>query len=79
MTHIAQMISTGESFKSKKQLKEAMLESPESVYFRDPSIFNPRSYRGDEIPSGVSFVCTNHPKRSWFAQIISTGGRIKVL
>lgn len=42
--------------------------------FNDPAIVN-ALFRGDtfameNIPNCTTFVCTNHPKRSWFAEVI---------
>lgn len=57
--------------KTKKQLREA-LHNPEArkrFFITDPSIVNPRHFSIDDMPIGEDLVVTNHPKRSWFAQI----------
>jgi len=56
-------------YPSKKVLRECALKAPASVWIEDPSIFNPRSFSAASIPPGRTEVVTNHPKRSWFAQI----------
>ena len=56
-------------YPSKKALKDAVAVDPGRVYIEDPSIFAPRSFSADEIPVGKTEVVTNHPKRTWFAQI----------
>lgn len=69
------------TYPSKKALAAAVAERPGHVWITDPSIF-PGS-RGDFIadalkPGEVVFV-TNHPKRSWFAQVGRTSaGRLYV-
>lgn len=69
MTHIAPA-----RFKTKKALKEA-IESGASVFLNDPSVFDPVSGQYDHILETMeargrsSFVVTNHPKRSWFAEV----------
>ena len=54
---------------TKKELKQKLQETPERISFEDPSIFAPKFLRAEEIPAGFKCVCTNHPKRSWFAQV----------
>ena len=62
MTHIS-------SFKTKKQLKEAVKEG-KTVYLQDPSIINPVSGSLEQIlEQKPDITCTNHPKRSWYARI----------
>lgn len=78
---------------TKKALREqaAALSSgdiPASMaVFQDPSIFQPL-YASDRFTlkiaslhmRGMTFVCTNHPKRSWFAEVsIGRDGTVKVL
>lgn len=80
-----------EGIKTKKELKEAAdlwnqgergLDVPGQ--FQDPAIVNPLN-QGNPFTfalvkaAGLSFVCTNHPKRSWFAQIsVSPSGKVIV-
>ena len=49
-----------------------------NVWIEDPSIFNPRSFGATEMAVGQREVVTNHPKRSWFAQIERTATGFKV-
>lgn len=81
MTHIVQ------GFKTKKALKERLMSrEPGVVLFNDPSIFDPkpRHVRYTEATMETSFavgeslVCTNHPKRSWFAKVERTAAGFKV-
>jgi hypothetical protein len=65
MTHIVH------GAKTKKALR-ATLEGGGEVFFEDPSIFNPRSVFSKSMKLGEKLVCTNHPKRSWFAQVERT-------
>ena len=57
--------------KTKKELREKLRTSPGDVHFEDPSIFEAEPFCGpaDRLPVGSRFVCTNHPRRSWFAQV----------
>lgn len=69
------------TYPSKKALAAAVAERPGHVWITDPSIF-PGS-RGDFIAEalqpGESVCVTNHPKRSWFAQVGRTAaGRLYV-
>lgn len=66
------MIVTG--FASKKSLKEAVAACPQEVLITDPALMPEwRKYgevfRASAIKIGDSVVVTNHPKRSWFAEI----------
>jgi hypothetical protein len=44
-----------------------------NIVFQDPSTFKPlhdgRYFTLEEMEIGESFICTNHPKRSWFATV----------
>ena len=50
--------------------------------FRDPSLFNPKAggspFTLSQIAEGEEIVVTNHPKRSWFAQVGRKGGKLYV-
>lgn len=82
MTHIVPA-----HVKTNKQLRELLYSDPDSVRFEDPSIF-PGACSGTareildnqvEIGRRGAFQCTNHPKRSWFAEITyDSRGRLKV-
>jgi hypothetical protein len=63
---------------SKKALRERIATAPERVYITDPSIFKPRYFTASEMTIGQREVVTNHPKRSWFAQITRTATGFKV-
>ena len=72
MTHIV-------NFPTKKALKEAIANDADSVFFSDPSIINPVSGTAQTIlGQRDSFTVTNHPKRSWFAEVKRVKGEIKV-
>lgn len=66
------------SFASKKALREALKSGNENFWITDPSIFNPRTFRPGEMSLGEKVVVTNHPKRSWFAEIRRTEKGYKV-
>ena len=72
-------------FKTKKELKvrvaaiNAGTDPVRHFYINDPSIFQANhSCTSDELQEGQEFVVTNHPKRSWFAQIGRKGGKLYV-
>lgn len=51
--------------------------------FRDPSIFEPMNlgepFKMEDFPAGFTLVCTNHPKRTWFATVSrDAAGKFKV-
>ena len=73
--------------KSKKALKErcdALNVDPKSegFYISNPSAFPPGTYEFEgssgNLPEGKTVIVTNHPKRSWFAQITRKDGKLKV-
>ncbi len=84
MTHIVA------GYKTKKELKAVLdniLSNGSEVYLSDPSIFpgaksiyiNGFDGRLDtNLSDGEMVVCTNHPKRSWFAQVTRKGGKVVV-
>lgn len=80
MTHIV----NPSRYPTKKAFREAVLRGTE-VYCEDPSIFSPKAYylnggeNNGDLQEGGSFVVTNHPKRSWFAQVERIGGKLKVI
>jgi hypothetical protein len=64
-------------YPTKKSLRLALLSGRE-VWANDPSYFTPRDFCLQHIPEGrVEFV-TNHPKRSWFAQVSRKAGKVVV-
>lgn len=40
-----------------------------TVLIHDPSVINPRSFYLHEMLPGEEVAVTNHPKRSWYAQV----------
>lgn len=67
MTHIV-----SPNIRTKKQLRETLQDPTKvmQVHFTDPSIFpGAWSGRADQMELGQTIVCTNHPKRSWFASV----------
>jgi hypothetical protein len=72
------MIVDVNRYPSKKSLKEA-LERGETITIEDPSIFNPKIFTTEEMERGQKVIVTNHPKRSYFAEIFKdVDGRFKV-
>jgi hypothetical protein len=65
------------SIKYKKNLLPD-LQSGEKLFFADPSIINPKSFYSQTMRPGESFICTNHPKKSWFAKVERTEDGWKV-
>ena len=66
MTHIADP----SAYPSKKSLIAAIKADPSKVYLDDPSIFSPVSGYVSEIIAKKGYITvTNHPKRSWFAEV----------
>jgi len=56
--------------KSKKVLQDMLNTDPMAVYFVDPSFFNPRSFRGDEMVAGERFPVVMDPEtRRRFATV----------
>lgn len=66
------------SYPSKKAFREAVATDPSTVRIEDPSIINPRSYTIDQLKEGEVIFVTNHPRRSWFANVKRSGGKLKV-
>ena len=75
MTYIA----NPNKYPTKKSLREAIKEDPSKVYLDDPSIVGNLSGMVSEILKHKNpITVTNHPKRSWFAQItIAKRGLLK--
>ena len=64
-----------EGFKTKKALKEAAAAGRD-FYISDPSLFSPHSCMASELEREV--VVTNHPFRTWFAQVGRKNGKVYV-
>jgi hypothetical protein len=57
-------------YPTKKALRLWVLKDPEVVIIENPSIFTTLNYfPASSIGPGQEFVVTNHPRRSWFAQV----------
>ena len=54
--------------KTVDHLKQA-LTGNQKLYFSDPSVIKRQSILSINMKVGDSIICTNHPKRSWFAKI----------
>ena len=79
-----------EGFKTKKALKDhcaRMWDLNPLTRARDFYIINPSPFPAGkfefngmalEMPEGKKVIVTNHPKRSWFAEIEAKGGRLVV-
>jgi hypothetical protein len=73
-----------QGFKTKKELKERCQAINEGMqgrdfYIQDPSIFSGnQSCMVQALPDGAEVVVTNHPKRSWFAQLGRKAGKLYV-
>ncbi|MGD2249527.1 MAG: hypothetical protein PVF58_14065 [Candidatus Methanofastidiosia archaeon] len=66
------------NFKTKKALKEAV-KNGKTVFISDPSIVCPYSGRLQLYMETHKRCCvTNHPKRSWFAEIVKKNGKLVV-
>jgi hypothetical protein len=66
---------------SKGELKRLAAQGAAAIAnigIEDPSIFNPRWFTMGEMTVGQRVVVTNHPKRSWFAQIERTATGWKI-
>lgn len=75
MTHIV----NPSMYPSKKAFKEAVKNHPHRVMIHDPDLFNPIEGSVEYVMSKRSTITvTNHPKRSWFAQITKNDKGIKV-
>jgi len=77
-------IVSPQHFPTKKALKQRIEEINNSewitpaVWIEDPSIVNPRAFFATNMKEGEEVVVTNHPKRSWFAQVGRKGGKLYV-
>lgn len=56
--------------KSKEVLQNQLNTDPSQVSFYDPSIFNSRSFTGEDVKKGEHFaVVMDHPRRMRFALV----------
>ena len=66
-------------YPTKKAFKEAVAADSSTVQIEDPSLMKEwRKYGSNYftlavMKPGDSFTVTNHPKRSWFAEVKCTG------
>ena len=54
---------------TKKAFREAIKDNAGEIWIEDPSIFRPRTFYASQLRPGEEVFVTNHPKRSWFAQV----------
>lgn len=70
-----------QGFKTKKALREHLAAGGDT-FISNPSFFPPNRFEYDgmacRLPIGQVVIVTNHPKRSWFAQIERTETGFKV-
>lgn len=67
-----------EQFPSKLSLRRA-IAAREPIEIEDPSVFKPRKFLVADMTPGQVEVVTNHPKRSWFAELTKLAdGRVQV-
>jgi hypothetical protein len=65
-----------DKFPTKKSFRQALL-AREDITITDPSVFEPRVFTTADMQPGQSEFVTNHPKRSWLAQLVKLqDGRI---
>lgn len=77
-----------EGFKTKKALQECCkclyptVDPRLDFYISNPSMFPAGKFEyagmASQIPEGKKVLVTNHPKRSWFANIAKKDGRLVV-
>lgn len=66
------------NYPTKKAFREACASAPKKIWLEDPSVFIP--YSGslmEYVHNNGTTVVTNHPKRSWYAQV-SQDGSVRV-
>lgn len=66
------------NIRTKRELRERANVEPRNIRLDDPSIVQQRSFTLDQMALGQTEVVTNHPKRSWFAQITRTATGFRV-
>ena len=75
MTHIV----SPARFPTKKAFKEAVEKDPARVFLDDPAIVNPLSGSVQHVVAiRGSVTVTNHPRRSWFANVAPRNGILRV-
>ena len=66
------------NFKTKKAFKQAV-DNNELVLMENPSIFDPfTGILQEYMENNKLETFTNHPKRSWFAQVKNVNNQLKV-
>lgn len=70
-----------ENISSKKSLKDEMVRKEGKVEFhlQDMEFGFGTTATIQELPAGVALTVTNHPKRSWFATVTYSDGKVKVV
>lgn len=67
-------------YPSKKAIKEA-IAAGRTVYFEDPSLFNPQPFSSDNVPAGrgIPFVGPSAYSRKYYGTIsVGKDGKVKV-
>jgi hypothetical protein len=63
-------IVSPQSYPTKKALRLWVLKDPDCVTIHNPSMFTTlTSFSANQIGPGQEYTVTNHPRRSWFAQV----------
>ena len=62
--------------------KKELMAKPEHAMFKDPSVYKPIcdgfGFTFADLPLNETVYVTNHPKRSWFAQVTRTENGVTV-
>lgn len=67
-----------QQFPSKLSLRRA-IAARDRIEIEDPSVSKPRKFLLTDMVPGQVEVVTNHPKRSWFAELTKLAdGRVQV-
>lgn len=77
--YVSATVTVYSRVKSKKDLKQAVAEGFNAeVQINDPLGVGTGIMGILEVPEGMTLVVTNHPKRSWFANITRRNGKVVV-
>lgn len=70
------------NYKTKKQFREAVEKDASNVLIIDPSIYQPvnggQPFPVSALESDDKIYVTNHPKRSWYAEVYKKAERVVV-
>ena len=83
MTIIVENCTSKTELKAVARALNDKIDLQSQPLFRDPAFINPlklgEPFKMADFPQGMSFACTNHPKRSWFAVVSrDAAGKFKV-